>query len=343
VFAVPGDLATPTGGYAYDRRVIAELRALGWTIDVLNLGDGFPALATAGEQPFTAKLAAAPRAPTVVDGLALGVLPRTARAIATTRPLIALVHHPLALETGLTETSADAYRASEQAALAAAHHVIATSHSTAELLASDYDVPTTKLSVAMPGTDRIDIAARAPPSTPHLLAVGAQVRRKGYELLLTALSRHLALPWQLTIVGAPRDPACAACIARMIGDLGLNDRVSLTGAVSDGELDRQFRRADLFVSASHFEGYGMAYADAIAHGLPVVGTAVGASMAVVTGAAGRLVAPGDVSALAEALADVLGSSSLLMQMAAAARTAADRLPRWRDCALAFQDVLERVA
>ena len=41
-FAVPGDLATPTGGYAYDRRIIAELKTLGWTIDVIDLGEGYP-------------------------------------------------------------------------------------------------------------------------------------------------------------------------------------------------------------------------------------------------------------------------------------------------------------
>ncbi len=41
-FAVPGSLATPTGGYAYDARIIAELTGMGWQVDVLDIGDGFP-------------------------------------------------------------------------------------------------------------------------------------------------------------------------------------------------------------------------------------------------------------------------------------------------------------
>ena len=41
-FAVPGDLAAPTGGYAYDRRMIAELEQIGWHVDIVNLGEGFP-------------------------------------------------------------------------------------------------------------------------------------------------------------------------------------------------------------------------------------------------------------------------------------------------------------
>ena len=43
IFAVPGSLDTPTGGYAYDRRIMAELRQLGWDVECLNIGEGFPA------------------------------------------------------------------------------------------------------------------------------------------------------------------------------------------------------------------------------------------------------------------------------------------------------------
>ena len=106
---MPGDLATPTGGYAYDRRMIAELEHLGWQIDVVDLGDGFPGRATRRAQAALARLSAVPAGRTIViDGLAFGVL--AGGGLAASRrdnPLIALVHHPLALETGLSTQQAE--------------------------------------------------------------------------------------------------------------------------------------------------------------------------------------------------------------------------------------------
>ena len=81
-FAVPGDLATPTGGYAYDRRMIAELDRLGWTVDVLALGEGFPRPDAQTKTQAEARLAAVPPGiPIVIDGLAFGVLPEAANAL----------------------------------------------------------------------------------------------------------------------------------------------------------------------------------------------------------------------------------------------------------------------
>ncbi len=100
-FAVPGDLATPTGGYAYDRRMIAELGDLGWQIDLLDLGEGFPWPNDATRMAARTRLLAVPAGRTiVVDGLALGALPETASQLAGRNPLLALVHHPLCAGMG---------------------------------------------------------------------------------------------------------------------------------------------------------------------------------------------------------------------------------------------------
>ena len=153
VFAVPGELATPTGGYTYDRRIIEGLAALGWRIAVVDLGDGFPFPTTHTRAAARARLEALPAGPPIViDGLAFGALPDAAEALRATHSLVALVHHPLALETGLSATASALLRASEWTALGCARHVITTSTATARLLAADYDVPTDRLSVVEPGT-----------------------------------------------------------------------------------------------------------------------------------------------------------------------------------------------
>ena len=139
-FAVPGDLATPTGGYGYDRRMIAELQKLGWQVDVVLLGEGFRGRVRPKGAAETVLAAVEGRHAIVIDGLAFGVLPEAAAAVRAKRPLVALVHHPLALETGLSAADANAMRASERAALASANAVIVTSPSTARLLVQDYDV-----------------------------------------------------------------------------------------------------------------------------------------------------------------------------------------------------------
>jgi glycosyltransferase involved in cell wall biosynthesis len=344
-FVVPGDLATPTGGYAYDRRITAELRALGWHMQVLDIGNGFP-------RPTAAERAAAHRSlaalsnerPIVIDGLAFGVLAEEAQALAPRHRLVALVHHPLALESGLSEAQSAALRDSERAALACARHVITTSRSTARLLVADYAVPPQSLSIVRPGTDRLAAQPRAGGPVVELLAVGSVVPRKGYDILVAALAKIPDLAWRFVIAG-DRERSCetARQLDAQIAGLALAGRITFVGAVAPQRLMQLYAAADLFVLPSRFEGYGMAYAEAIAHGVPVVGTQAGAVPDTVPAGAGVLVPPDDVDALAAVLRRLIESPSERERLADGARAAATTFPSWQESARLFAQALEQVA
>ena len=342
VFAVPGDLATPTGGYAYDRRVVAELMQLGWDVQVADIGGDFPRPSAATLANARDRLLAVPKGtPIVVDGLAFGALPELAAELHRDHPLVALVHHPLALEAGITPDEATAFHRSERAALAHTDRVIVTSPSTARRLAADYGVAAERITVAPPGSEARLPAPRPASDTIALLAVGSLVRRKGYDILVAALAQLKELPWRLTIAGdRTRSPQTAAALDADIRRRGLDGRIALLGAVSDAELEDLHAGADLFVLASRFEGYGMAFAAAIAHGLPVIGTTGGAIPETVPPGAGVLVEPDDVDALAAALRRLIGNATERERLAATARAAAARLPTWRQSAELFAHAVE---
>ena len=341
-FAVPGDLATPTGGYAYDRRIIAELSALAWRIEVVDLGDGFPYPTADTRATACARLAALPRHPVVIDGLAFGALPEAAAALRASHRLVALVHHPLALESGLSAADAASLRASERSALVCARHVIATSATVARLLVADYGVASGRLSVVEPGTDRVSAPPRNREGVVKLLAVGSVIPRKGYDVLVAALARLRHLPWRLVIAGdCGRSPQTSRGLRAEIARLGLTDRISLLGAVASEQMSPLYASADLFVLPSRFEGYGMAYAEAIAHGVPVIGTTAGAIPQTVSADAGVLVAPDDVEALAAELQRLIASPDQRERLAAGAR--AVKFPSWSEQAARFARVLESLA
>jgi glycosyltransferase involved in cell wall biosynthesis len=344
-FAVPGDLATPTGGYAYDRRMITELERLGWTVDIADLGDGFPQPSAVQRAAARLQLMAIPWGrPIIIDGLAFGVLPEIASELAKDHPLLALVHHPLALESGLSAAKAENFRAGERAALAAATQVIVTSPATARLLVSDYDVARERIIVASPGTDPAPAAQGSNDGIVRLLAIGAIVTRKGYDVLIAALATLTDLPWHLTIAGdRGRDPQTAAGLEADIQRFKLGDRVAVLGAVSNERLAELYASADVFTLASRYEGYGMVFSEAVAHGLPVIGTNAGAIPETVPAGAGLLVQPDAALALATALRRLIENPDERRRMAQIAREAARTLPTWQDAAKAVSRALEAIA
>jgi glycosyltransferase involved in cell wall biosynthesis len=243
------------------------------------------------------------------------------------------------LETGLNADVVAALRASEEAALACARHVVASSTTTMRILAEDFHVPRERISVVEPGTDQPALRPCKQRGTVNLLSVGAVVPRKGYDVLVAALAKIRHLSWRLVVVGdRTRSVSTAERLSAQILHAGLADRISLHGVVSAHELSSLYAQADLFVLPSRFEGYGMAFTEAIAHGVPVVGTRVGAIAHTVPDKTGVLVPPDDPDALAMALQGLIENEAERERLAAAAR--GTNFPSWQKQGARFARVLE---
>jgi glycosyltransferase involved in cell wall biosynthesis len=329
-FAIPGDITTPTGGYTYDREILRCIGDQGIVLHHLVLPDSFP-FPSVDDLKTTARLLSGLDGTLLIDGLAFGALPADILSQIKAR-IVALVHHPLALETGLGADDAERLRILEREALKAASAIIVTSETTAAILASDYDVPRETVAVAIPGTAQMHRAVGS--GTGHaLLAVGSVVPRKGYEVLVEALARLGNRPWSLMIVGAmDRAPDYVRSLRARIDEAGLSDRIRFTGALPDHALPSLYDKADIFVLASHFEGYGMVLTEALAHGLPIVSTTGGAAAKTLPDAAALKVPARDPAALAEALASLLDDGKRRRALADVAFSYAPNLPDWSETA-----------
>jgi glycosyltransferase involved in cell wall biosynthesis len=330
VFAIPGDIDLPTGGYGYDRRLLAEWQETGVVARHLALPGSFPFPSDA-DLALTQQLllSCAEDETLLIDGLAYGAFPESLAAELKAR-VITLVHHPLGLEAGLSPEQARDFVAREAAALRHAHAIVVTSPTTKRLLVADFGVDAQRITIAVPGVDAASRATGGATGGPlQLLAVGSLVARKGYDILVEALGTIANRDWQLTIIGAAdRAPHIAEALRSQIMATGLQDRILLAGAVDQDALASAYARADLFVMPSLFEGYGMALTEALARGLPVVCTTGGAAAETVPDDAALKVPPGDAEALAKALATLIDAPAKRARLAGAAWAAADTLPRW---------------
>jgi glycosyltransferase involved in cell wall biosynthesis len=343
---VPGDPAQRTGGSLYDARIAEALRRSGVFVRVEGLAGRFPDADESARNALNAALDSIdPGQVAVIDGLALGGLPEVAAAHAERIRLVALVHHPLCDETGLDPDTAHRLKALERRALSACRSVVTTSEFTARRLA-ELDMDRAPITVVEPGTDPAPAARSARRGTPsdrapRILCVGSVVPRKGQDLLIRALASLRDRAWSCTLVGSQdRDRTYATGVHSAARAAGLGGRIEWTGELDDDALQAAYHEADLFVLPSHYEGFGMVVAEALARGLPVITTTGGALIDTLPPGAGLHVPPGDPEALRMALTRWLDEPDLRARLRQSARKARGQLTGWDQAAQAFTRAIQ---
>ncbi|MGN6378608.1 MAG: glycosyltransferase family 4 protein [Gaiellales bacterium] len=323
------DMARPSGGNAYDRRVCHGLAAAGWRVHVHEVPGSWPR----PDAPSSAALADAlsripDRAPVLVDGLVASPAPGVLVPAARRLRLVVLVHMPLG--EGAAD---DGVREREGAVLSAAESVVTTSAWTRRALLQLYRLPVGRVHIAEPG---VDVAELAPGTATAgaLLSVAAVIPGKGHDVLLDALATLTSLHWQCLCVGSlERDPVFVERLRRRVVTGGMGGRVHFSGPQAGAQLAGSYSAADVLVLPSRAEAYGMVVAEALARGLPVVAADVGGVPEALGHGADRvrpglLVPPGDAGALGHALRAWLEDTDLRRRLRRAARERRESLAGW---------------
>jgi glycosyltransferase involved in cell wall biosynthesis len=323
------DMARPSGGNAYDRRVCRGLAAAGLTVHVHEV----PVPGPWPDVPSSAALADAlsripDRALVLVDGLVASPAPEVLVPEARRLRLVALVHMPLG------EGTADAgVREREGAVLSAAASVVTTSAWARRVVLQLYSLPVDRVHVAEPGVDAAELAPGTA-TAGALLSVAAVIPGKGHDVLLDALATLTGLCWQCLCVGSlERDPIFVERLRRRIVAGGMDGRVRFSGPQAGAELAGSYSAADVLVLPSRAETYGMVVTEALARGLPVVAAEVGGVTEALGHGAdcvrpGVLVPPGDAAALGDALRAWLEDTDLRRRLRRAARERRESLVGW---------------
>lgn len=339
---VPAPFDTISGGYGYDRHIVAGLREAGHDVRIVELLGAHPLTDEfARDAACAAWDGIAPNSRPIIDGLALPAFVGLDDALAA-RSAVGLIHHPTSSETGFSEEERAGLLAIEKRLLPKLSRIIVTSEATGERLATEFGVGQERISVVVPGTDDAPRSPGSSGSACQIISVGTLIPRKGHDVLLRALARLFDLDWRLTIVGSPdRDGVHASELAALADELNIANRVRFAGELTGDALEAEWREADLFALATHWEGYGMAIAEALKRGVPVAVTDGGAAGKLVAPASGVVVPVGDHNNLSKALRRLIFGASLRRDIAETAWQVGQALPSWQTQVREFAQALAR--
>lgn len=309
-FLHPGD-SVPSGGNRFNRRIIAAARRDHFPLSARRVDAGEEAEGSSSLLQESRGSRTERAKPLLLwDSL---LMPRLAASAerADGRRQALLMHYLPSMEPGLDGTSRRQLRHTEDRAAERVCFFLATGQGLAAVLRERY--PEIPSFVCEPGVDAVfsrvrrGLCARPRGGPVNLLSVANLIPAKGYRELLSLLGGLSSRRWCWHIAGSgAADPAfCREFMSRAAPWLG-QGRIVLHGVLAPRRLARLMSWMDGFVSASYFESYGIALAEAVAAGLPVLAAEVGEARRIVgVGAGVRLVPAGAWSAFAAGLREII--------------------------------------
>ncbi len=350
---VYGSLDTVSGGYLYDRELVAHLRRKGDSVEVFSLtwrSYGRHLTDNVSNTLFR-RLAAAGLDVLLQDELnhpSLFWLNRRLRPL-TSYPIVSIVHH-LRSDEARPSWQNRLYRRIERQYLASADGFVYNSEATRTAVETLVGSGTPGV-VARPAGDRwrislseVEIRARAnEPGPLRVVFLGNLIPRKGLHTLLAALARLPDGSLTLDVIGSPAvEPAYRARMQALVHELRIGGEVTFRGLLADAQVAEHLTRSHVLVVPSSHEGFGIVYLEGMGFGLPAIATTAGGAGEIVHhGENGFLVAPGDAEALATCLARLHADRALLATMAVAARQTYDRQPTWEETGEKIRSFLEK--
>jgi len=304
---VSGDVARRTGGNLYDLRMVHACRRAGVPLRIVAVGS-------------TA------RARSELRRLRPGVIVIDSIAISIAAPLIGWVRREFGSRVIVLMHMPTRARGT-RALLRAADRVVAVSPDLARTLARA-GVPRSRISVISPGSDGIPRVARRArggrADVLRVLAVANWSPTKGIATLVAAAARVPGI--RLDLVGDVGHGAYRDAVRERIRSRRLGDRIVVHGAIAERALARRYAEADVFALPTEREGYGIVFAEALVHGLPIIAADI-ATVRAIVGDAGLFVPPRRVRPLATALR-LMTDAWLRGRLARNARVRARSFPRW---------------
>ncbi len=269
-------------------------------------------------------------------------------------PVVSNIHHPLQIDRANQVMQAPTWKQKirkivfypfwmQEIVARRMDRIISGSGPSAASVCEAFRLPRERVKVIHDGVDvdafrPLEVAKR--PAS--LLYVGnSDDRNKGARYLLEALAilKARGVDCRLTFVDRPN----AEMAPRMTRDLGLEDRVTFTGRLSAEDLVRAYNEAQVVVSPSLYEGFGLPAAEAMACGTPVIATTAGAFPEIIAdGETGLLVRPGDAGAVASAIEELLPDEPRRLSMGAAGRRRIIDRFSWRQTAVQTAELYAEV-